>query len=179
MISIFAHKRRMTEEEFDDLFRNSYARLYRLAYSMLHDQEDSRDIVSGVFADLLDKYKLSSDITEAYLFSMVRSRSIDLLRHRKVEDEVRQQLLLENRIQAMPDMEHEEHIKDVLSYINTQLTPQTRTVLRMCYDEKRKYKEVASELGISVQAVNKHISQALRKLREHFNTNSACGSKNN
>ena len=171
MISLFTHKRQMTEEEFDKLFRNSYARLYRLAYSLLHDQEDSRDIVSGVFADLLDKYKLSSDIiTEAYLYSMVRSRCIDLLRHRKVEDEARQQMILENRIQAMPDVEHEEHLKEVLTYIDTELTPQTRTVLRMCYDEKRKYKEVASELCISVQAVNKHISQALRKLREHFNT---------
>ena len=171
MISLFTHKRQMTEEEFDKLFRNSYARLYRLAYSLLHDREDSRDIVSGVFADLLDKYKLSSDIiTEAYLYSMVRSRCIDLLRHRKVEDEARQQMILENRIQAMPDVEHEEHLKEVLTYIDTELTPQTRTVLRMCYDEKRKYKEVASELGISVQAVNKHISQALRKLREHFNT---------
>lgn len=170
MISLFTHKRQMTEEEFDKLFRNSYARLYRLAYSLLHDQEDSRDIVSGVFADLLDKYKLSSDITEAYLYSMVRSRYIDLLRHRKVEDEARQQMILENRIQTMPDVEHEEHLKEVLTYIDTELTPQTRTVLRMCYDEKRKYKEVASELGISVQAVNKHISQALRKLREHFNT---------
>lgn len=170
MISLFTHKRQMTEEEFDKLFRNSYARLYRLAYSLLHDQEDSRDIVSGVFADLLDKYKLSSNITEAYLYSMVRSRCIDLLRHRKVEDETRQQMILENRIQTMPDVEHEEHLKEVLTYIDTELTPQTRTVLRMCYDEKRKYKEVASELGISVQAVNKHISQALRKLREHFNT---------
>ena len=171
MISLFTHKRQMTEEEFDKLFRNSYARLYRLAYSLLHDQEDSRDIVSGVFADLLDKYKLSSDIiTEAYLYSMVRSRCIDLLRHRKVEDEARQQMIFENRIQTMPDVEHEEHLKEVLTYIDTELTPQTRTVLRMCYDEKRKYKEVASELGISVQAVNKHISQALRKLREHFNT---------
>lgn len=170
MISLFTHKRQMTEEEFDKLFRNSYARLYRLAYSLLHDQEDSRDIVSGVFVDLLDKYKLSSDITETYLYSMVRSRCIDLLRHRKVEDEARQQMILENRIQTMPDVEHEEHLKEVLTYIDTELTPQTRTVLRMCYDEKRKYKEVASELGISVQAVNKHISQALRKLREHFNT---------
>jgi RNA polymerase sigma-70 factor (ECF subfamily) len=79
-------------------------------------------------------------------------------------------MILENRIQTMPDVEHEEHLKEVLTYIDTELTPQTRTVLRMCYDEKRKYKEVASELGISVQAVNKHISQALRKLREHFNT---------
>ena len=170
MISLFANRKQMTEEEFDNLFRNSYARLYRLAYSLLHNQEDSRDIVSGIFADLLDKYALRENITEAYLCSMVHSRSLDLLRHRKVEDEARKQMLHEN-IVAMHDAEHDDRMKDILTYIDTELTPQTRRVLSMCYDEKRKYKDVASELGISVQAVNKHISQALRKLRERFNPN--------
>lgn len=170
MVSLFANRKQMAEEEFDKLFRNSYARLYRLAYSLLHNQEDSRDIVSGVFADLLDKYELRENITEAYLCSMVHSRSLDLLRHRKVEDEARKQMLRENSV-PMHDAEHDDRMKDILTYIDTELTPQTRRVLSMCYDEKRKYKDVASELGISVQAVNKHISQALRKLRERFNPN--------
>lgn len=170
MVSLFANRKQMAEEKFDKLFRNSYARLYRLAYSLLHNQEDSRDIVSGVFADLLDKYELRENITEAYLCSMVYSRSLDLLRHRKVEDEARKQMLRENSV-PMHDAEHDDRMKDILTYIDTELTPQTRRVLSMCYDEKRKYKDVASELGISVQAVNKHISQALRKLRERFNPN--------
>lgn len=170
MVSLFANRKQMAEEKFDKLFRNSYARLYRLAYSLLHNQEDSRDIVSGVFADLLDKYEFRENITEAYLCSMVHSRSLDLLRHHKVEDEARKQMLRENSV-PMHDAEHDDRMKDILTYIDTELTPQTRRVLSMCYDEKRKYKDVASELGISVQAVNKHISQALRKLRERFNPN--------
>ena len=42
-------------------------------------------------------------------------------------------------------------------------------MLTLCFDEKKTYQQAASELGVSVQAINKHISQALRKLRERFN----------
>ena len=42
-------------------------------------------------------------------------------------------------------------------------------MLRLCYDKGLSYREAADELGISVAAVNKHMVQALRKLRERFN----------
>lgn len=169
MIAIFTHKRQMNDEELSELFRNSYPRLYRLAYSLLNEPEDSRDIVSGVFANLLDKHKLTTDINEGYLMAMVRNRSLDLLRHRRVEDEARAELIREYRLFMVPDHAHEERIKEIRIFIETELTPQTRKVLQLCYDEKKTYQEVATELGVSVQAVNKHISGALRKLRERFN----------
>lgn len=50
----------MTDEEFDSLFRSCYPRMYRLAYSLLGDQEESRDVVNDVFADLLDKHRLTA-----------------------------------------------------------------------------------------------------------------------
>lgn len=168
MIALFGHKHRLTEREFDELFREEYPRLYRLAYSLLNDAEDSRDVVSGVFADLLDRQKLTADNPAGYLVAMVRNRSVDLLRHRRVEDEVRQELLREYRVYTSADG-HDERISEIRQFIQAELTPQTRRVLGLCYDEKKTYQEVAAELGISVQAVNKHISAALRKLRERFN----------
>ena len=168
MIALFGHKHRLTEREFDELFREEYPRLYRLAYSLLNDAEDSRDVVSGVFADLLDRQKLTADNPAGYLMAMVRNRSVDLLRHRRVEDEVRQELLREYRVYTSADG-HDERISEIRQFIQSELTPQTRRVLGLCYDEKKTYQEVAAELGISVQAVNKHISAALRKLRERFN----------
>ena len=40
----------------------------------------------------------------------------------------------------------------------------------MRFDEHLKYKEIAQRLNISEVAVYKHLSQALMKLRTHFNT---------
>ena len=159
----------MTDEEFDTLFRQSYPKLYRLAFSMLNDQEDSRDVVSGVFADLLDKPHLLAPINEGYLMAMVHNRTLNLLKHKRVENEVRADMLHAVLSATSPCLADDDRLVEVLTFIETQLTPQTRRVLTLCFDEKKTYQQAASELGVSVQAINKHISQALRKLRERFN----------
>ena len=168
MIALFGHKRQMTDKEIGELFRSSYARLYRLAYSLLNDEEGSKDVVSGAFMELLDKNILVRDIN-TYLTSMVRNRALDVLRHRQVKDDVWANILQEYEQCTTSDATDDEQINEIRLFIEKELTPQTRRILQRCYDDKKSYKEVASELGISVQAVNKHISQALRKLRERFN----------
>lgn len=168
MIALFGHKKQMTDEEIGELFRSTYPRLYRLAYSLLDDQEESKDVVSGIFMEILDKHILARDIN-TYLISMVRNRALDILRHRQVKDSVWADLLQEHEQSITSDTPDEEQINEIRLFIEKELTPQTCRILQRCYDDKKSYKEVASELGISVQAVNKHISQALRKLRERFN----------
>lgn len=169
MIALFTHKRQMTDEEFDTLFRQSYPRLFRLAFAILGDPDDSRDVVSGVFADLLDKPQLPADINESYLMAMVHNRALNLIKHRRIEDDVRADMLHDIHVCPSPDLADDERLTEILSFIDTQLTPQTQRVLTLCFDEKKTYQQAASELGVSVQAINKHISQALRKLRERFN----------
>lgn len=172
MIALFGHKKQMTDEEIGELFRSTYPRLYRLAYSLLNDQEESKDVVSGVFMEILDKHILARDIN-TYLISMVRNRALDILRHRQVKDDVQTILLQEYEQVATYEISDDEHIKEIHNFIEKELTPKTRKVLQLCYDDKKSYKEVSSELGISIQAVNKHISQALRKLRKRFNPSMA------
>lgn len=172
MIALFSHRRQLTDEETGTLFRSTYPRLYRLAYSLLNDPEESRDIVNGAFTDLLEKRMLTTDVNEGYLRAMVHNRSLDFLRHRRVEDEARTELMREYQVYMSPDNAHEERVLRIRHLIQTELTPQTRRVLQLCYEEKMTYHEAATELGISIQAVNKHISQALRKLRERLNPSS-------
>lgn len=167
MAVLFKHKKRMTNEDFSELFHTFYPRLYRCAYSLLNNQEDSRDVVGEVFAELLAKHIQADDI-KTYITTMVRNRAFDMLRHRQIKDDVRAHLIQEYE-QCIYDSSDEEQITEIRLFIENELTPMTRKILQLCYDDKKSYKEVSSELGISVQAVNKHISQALRKLRERFN----------
>ena len=168
MISIFRHKRRSPDEEFDELFRSSYPSLYRYAYSLLRDEDDSRDVVSEVFVKVLEKKPKTTNMT-GYLMAMVHNRALDKLKQQKVENEARQRLLHDYKLFLEADELKEERLKAILQFVENELTPQTQRILRMCYAEKKSYKEVAAELDISIQAVNKHISQALKKLRERFN----------
>lgn len=168
MISIFRQKHRKDDDEFDELFRSSYQSLYHHAYSLVHDAEDSRDIVSEVFVKVLET-KGAGTVNAGYLMAMVHNKALDVLRSRKVEDEARQMLLLDYQTFMHPDRHREERLREILHFIETELTPQTQRILQMCYHDKKSYRQVAEELHISIQAVNKHISQALRKLRESFN----------
>ena len=57
----------------------------------------------------------------------------------------------------------------ILAYMNAELTPQTRKVLDLRFRQKLKYREIATELGISEVAVYKHLAQGIRKLKQKFN----------
>jgi RNA polymerase sigma-70 factor (ECF subfamily) len=63
----------------------------------------------------------------------------------------------------------EELTEMVQQYIDERLTTQTGRVIRMRFDDEKSYKDISHTLGISLSAVNKHIVQGLRKLRQQFN----------
>ena len=157
----------MDDDEFDELFRSLYSRLYHHAYSLLNNTEDSRDVVSEVFVKILET-KDCDKVNSGYLMAMVHNKALDVLRNRKVEDEARLTMLYDYQTFMQPDINREEQLKQILLFVETELTPQTQRILKMCYNEKKSYRQVAKELNISIQAVNKHISQALRKLRVKF-----------
>ena len=57
----------------------------------------------------------------------------------------------------------------ILAYMDAELTPQTRKVLDLRFRQKLKYREIATELGISEVAVYKHLAQGIRKIKQKFN----------
>lgn len=66
-------------------------------------------------------------------------------------------------------IEEEDDTEERLSAIRSaldDLSPRTRLVLQECYMQKKKYKEVAEELDISINAVKQHIVKALQSIRK-------------
>ena len=60
-------------------------------------------------------------------------------------------------------------LEKISHFISSKLTPQTARIIRMHYQQKLKYREIATMLGISETAVYKHLAQGIRKLRMEFN----------
>ena len=67
------------------------------------------------------------------------------------------------------EREEEDRQEAILSYMESELTPQTRKVLQLRFRQKLKYREIATELGISEVAVYKHLAQGIKKLQQKFN----------
>ena len=75
----------MTKKEFEDIYRQHYARMYRLARTMLYDADESKDVVSDIFARLLrDGDRPQKDRMEGYLMTAVRNRCRDVLSHKSI-----------------------------------------------------------------------------------------------
>ena len=82
---------------------------------------------------------------------------------------IKGKMKLENHIDISPPDRQIARLEEILDFIDTQLTPQTARIVRMHYQKKMKYREIAAELGISEAAVYKHLAQGIKKLKEKFN----------
>lgn len=155
----------------ESLFRMHYKDMYRMAYTLLHDAEESRDVVQSVFLRLIDRrVALEPQTARSYLLTATRHACLNLMSRKKAEERMQQFYPRDLEAPLLSAEEQEQRWRAINRFIDKGLTPQTSRVLRLCYDKGLSYREVADKLGISVAAVNKHMVQALRKLRERFNS---------
>ena len=185
----------INKETIEQLFRQHYLRMYQLARVLLKDDAASKDVVSEVFADVLDgkaqlgldnetandktianEPSLPSSNAGSYLLVCVRHKCLNLLSRQKMKDRVYHLLKADTSPSIAPleatiaeiDRETEKY-EAILAYMDAELTPQTRKVLDLRFRQKLKYREIATELGISEVAVYKHLAQGIRKLKQKFN----------
>ena len=159
----------LEKEKFEIFFKENYTPFYYYSLQLTNDEEASKDIVNDSFEfawtkiDFIDESKWRS-----YLLKYVRNKSIDYIRHQEVKKkyvEFYQKLMMEDRISH--SIEYDERIMKVRKIIQN-FSPQTKLIFQECYLREKKYKEVAEELGISENAVKKHIMKGLKILRESF-----------
>ena len=151
-------------QQFKELFLSEYDRMYKAAYILLGDEDDAKDAIQDVFAQLwAGTTPLREESATTFLLTSVRNRCLNIMAQR------RNTCGTDGFSAFVDSRDDDEIIAAINSYIDNRLTPQTSRIIRMHYDEDQSYKEISNRLGISLSAVNKHIVQGLRKLRSTFN----------
>ena len=163
----------MNKTGFEAFFKKKYSQAYFLALRILHDDEASKDVVADAF-ELVWRRTQQEKIENisAYLMMSVRNVCLDYIRKQNVRNHY-----MQASVQATEQTIHnpdywdvrEERIQAIMGSLD-ELTPRTRQILKLCYVERKKYREVAVELQISESAVKKHIMQALSYMRQKFRT---------
>ena len=164
------------EQQFKELFHSEYGRMYKAAYILLGDADEAKDVVQDIFTQLwAGTTPLREESRRAFLLTCVRNRCLNIIaRHvplRTGDDcglKELEQVASDHQPPDLGSSDDEELIDAINSYIDNKLTPQTGRIIKMHYREQQSYKEISSQLGISLSAVNKHIVQGLRKLRSNF-----------
>lgn len=155
--------------ESERLFRMNYEQMRALALSLLHDDDEARDTVSDIFTRLVEgTLHLPLQKPEAYLMVAVRNHCLDCIRRLTLREKIRRHLTLSTSSLTPVETERQQ-TEEMMAYAEEKLTPQTWRVFQMRFGEEMSYQEIATTLGISEGAVYKHLAQALRQLREHFN----------
>lgn len=152
--------------EFETLYTQCFPPSMRLAMSLLHEEDEARDVVQEVFLKLWES-NIRVENPTAFIIRSVRNACINRISMLNTRDKINQRIMLD----APPDdFDIEGRNSEVMSAIQKLLTPRERDVVDRIYTEGLSYKDAADNLEVSVAAVNKNIVSALKKLRTHFKT---------
>ena len=162
----------MKENEIEQLFRQHYAQMAKLARTMLYDDEEARDVVSEVFAALIRSDIVPVNIKN-YLLTSVRNRCLSILEHKSVRAKFEQAYTLEMKSASQPaeegggEYQSNDRLGNLMTFAEQNLTKQALRVFRMRHLQGMKYQDIADELGISRVMVYKHLTQAMEKIKEY------------
>lgn len=157
---------RYSTTEFETLYTRYFPPSMRLAVSLLHDEDEARDVVHEVFYKLWEA-QLRPDNPAAFIIRSVRNASINHINMLDTRERIRQRLALDP---PPDDVDLELRNRQVIEAVHNLLSDRERQVVNKIYAEGLSYREAALSLGVSVAAINKNIVGALKKLRSHFKT---------
>jgi RNA polymerase sigma-70 factor (ECF subfamily) len=163
------------QHDFELVFKHYYSRLCHYACKFIDEDFVAEDIVQEIFSNLWEKQiNLESDaILKAYLFRSVHNRCLNYINYRKITEKhhriIQDKFVLmeleyydSEQGNAKSLFELEVKIEEVIST----LPDQCKNVFELSRQKGLKNREIAAMLNISVSVVEKHISKALRIMRE-------------
>ena len=162
------------KKEFENIYRQHYAKMYCLAKTMLYDADESKDVVSEIFARLLrDGDRPQKDRMEGYLMTAVRNRCRDVLSHKSIRERVERLFLQESMQGHIIAMNDDDRLERLMQFIEAELPPLSQQIFRLRFLREMSYEEVAQAAGVSKVTVYNHLSQSLQRIKEHFDKETA------
>ena len=129
--------------------------------------EQSNDIVQETFIKLWENCdKVEPEKAKSYLYTLASNAFKNELKHLKVKLKFAQTQNHDSKNIETPEFVMEEsEFKQKLEESIQEMVPTQREVFLMNRIDKKKYAEIAEELGISIKAVEKRMGKALKFLR--------------
>lgn len=155
----------MNNEDVKRLFMQYYSKMYRVARSILYDEQESKDVVSDIFERLLNgNAVLIPDTEERYLLTCVRNQCFKCFAHEEVKRSME-----EDYIHHQVEETEDNRLDEIADFARRTLSQQEQRIFDLRFTEGCSYEEIASVEGISKVAVWKHLSHLTNIIKEHFN----------
>ena len=154
------------ESTFTSIF-NEYAKsLNNYLYFKTGNENMSKDLTQEAFTKLWQNCAdVVVETAKGYVFKIANNLLINEYNHQKVVFKFQRIPQREASYESPEYLMEEKELKEKLEAAIADLPEKQRIVFLMSRIEKRTYKEIAATLGISKQAVEKRMYNALDKLR--------------
>jgi len=160
-----------SEAAFTAIFYRYRGRLYHYIFTITTSREMAEDTVHDVFLKIWNNREKLADINNmnAYLFRVCHNQAISGLRRMAKETLILSELRHET-IPFLPDADpaSQREIRASIQQAVNKLSPQQRQVFLLSRRDGLKHRQIAEQLGVSINTVKTHLAQALRFLREEI-----------
>lgn len=154
---------------FEEVVRGYSRQLYWQIHYMLHNHEDTDDVLQNTFAKAwkgVDSFKGDSEIL-TWLYRIAYNESITFLKHKKQMVSIdSEECNVEASFVADEYFDGDETEKLLMQAVST-LPAKQRQVFCMRYFEDKKYEEISSLVGTSIGALKASYHIAIEKI-ENF-----------
>ncbi|HWZ04437.1 MAG TPA: RNA polymerase sigma-70 factor [Mucilaginibacter sp.] len=161
-----------SEMAFERFFKTYFKSLHAYAFVTLQDELMAEEIVQQVFYKIWEKkeqFKVHTSV-KAFLYKAVHNECLNYLKHQKHKVSHQNYVLYANRNQVSNEnaamrvevSELEARLRKAMN----ELPEQCRTIFYMSRFDELKYREIASQLGLSVKTVEAQMGKALKVLRK-------------
>lgn len=157
----------------DEVFNTYWEFVFDAAFRKLGDEQVAQDLTQEIFISLWENrmtLELKGGLS-GYLYGAVKYKVINYIRLQSNRNGHQVELSYLMAQQTTPETDAQLMLKDLNRDVEAalaQLPERMRLVVSMSRKQERSVKEIASELGVSVQTVKNQITAAMKILRENL-----------
>ncbi|WP_242131563.1 RNA polymerase sigma factor [Aestuariivivens marinum] len=163
---------KQNQQVFRTFFNKHYEELVRYANGYLFDKDSSEDIIQEVFIYIWEnasELKIKASL-KGYIYTMVRNRCLNYLKSIKITDDIEFlefniNLITEHVFDSVDDEDKKIVYHQILKIVDS-LPEKMQQIVRLKFLHNYKYKEIADEMGVSVNTVKTQLKRAKLKITE-------------
>lgn len=165
-----------SELNFASFYNSYYERFLRYAFYYINDRQTAEDITHDAILYYWENKESVSPNTDVlgYILLTVRNKCLNYLKHLQIEVEYNKKFValyeweIKARIRTLEETDYAEIFKkDILDIITKSLTKlprQTQEIFMQHHFKNKSRKDLAAEMGVSVQKIDYHINKAIDHL---------------
>ncbi|PWJ55912.1 RNA polymerase sigma-70 factor (ECF subfamily) [Dyadobacter jejuensis] len=157
------------EKSFSTIYDFYYPEIRRYVLKFVKSDEYTEDLCQEIFLKVWDiRGNLVSIFSfRAYLFVLARNITFNFLKHAAMEKTVQEEIMRSSFV-LNNYSEEEYQTTEYLEFIDrvlAQIPPRSREIFELCRVDGHTYKATAEQLGISNNAVKKHMIRTMKYLK--------------